>query len=177
MTRLERLTNVLIAAACVTVISDIVAARLLPPGAKPAVAKGSTPAYAAGERFTLPPSVSFQPTAPTLYLVVRETCSFCQASVPFYQELANTIRQRPERPLLVGLCNDTSQGCAAYFRKSAVETDRTFGVAPTHLKVAGTPTIILVDRNGLVRSVWRGKLSRTQELEVIGEATRIADDR
>lgn len=177
MTRLERVTNVLIAAACVVVISDILAARLPLLRPKPATASSPRPQYTVGERFALPPRFSFQATAATLYLIVRETCSYCRASVPFYQELAKTIHQRSVRPLLVGVCNDTSEACADYFKKSDVEADRTFGVASTDLKVAGTPTIILVDRNGVVRSIWRGKLSRRQELEVIGEASAIAEER
>jgi hypothetical protein len=40
------------------------------------------------------------------------------------------------------------------------------------LQIGGTPTLLLVDSNGIVQKVWLGKLSETKEKEVMDQSRR-----
>jgi len=54
-----------------------------------------------------------------------------------------------------------------YLAKLAVTVDEVRSVPLMDIAVTGTPTMLLVDGNGIVRNVWVGKLAEDRQAEVL----------
>jgi hypothetical protein len=100
----------------------------------------------------------------SLVLVSSPTCKYCVESGPFHKQLANTA---------------LGSGIPFYAiiprRADAVEYIATAGLSGATLMewsdlgghVEGTPTLVAVDRHGIARKVWVGKIDSTLEKSVI----------
>jgi len=132
------------------------------------------PVYNVGEVFPALPGIGTVTDEAALLLVVKESCGFCTASVPFYQRLGQAVqdlRPRGAGPRLLGVCSDPTETCIAYFKRNNVAVDGAVGVAPELLKIEGTPTLLLLER-GKVASVWVGRLAEQREEEVLAALSR-----
>jgi hypothetical protein len=61
-----------------------------------------------------------------------------------------------------------------YLKREGVHVDQLSQVPPFKLGVVGTPTMLLLDRRGIVTKSWVGKLSpeeQSQALKAIGATT------
>jgi thioredoxin-related protein len=115
-------------------------------------------------------SVDFSQSDRTLLVVVRSDCRYCTASKPFYAELLKRERAtlRAVRVFLVAPLNDVN--FPSYLADLPFANDRRLQVSTDSLGVNGTPTLLLVDRNGRVKETWVGKLPTADELAVINAA-------
>lgn len=168
MSKLEKLTNLSIILVCLVLTGDF-AYRRISAGAPIPTAKklpAAKPAYAVGTPF--PTLTNFRPEAGkrSLVLVVRDGCKFCDASMPFYQRLAIMIKRTPGTEM-VGVCLNPADVCANYFGKNGVPVTRSVTAGTDKLKISGTPTLVLVDEQGRVDSVWVGQLPDVREQEVV----------
>ena len=123
--------------------------------------------YHIGEKFDRVPGYAPQPGKSTLFLIVKSTCGFCRSSMPFYQELTKAVEQAGHPVTLVGLCLEPTAPCNRFFEEHGVRADAILGVEPGTLRVSGTPTLVLVDADAIVRSTWRGALSPDVERHVV----------
>jgi len=119
---------------------------------------------------------SYASSKGTLLLVVRSTCTFCTRSMPFYRRLAESVRERGRSVRLLVLSAEPRDIVAEYFKTHDVPIESIGQVPDTHLRVAGTPTLILVDSNGRVRDVWLGLLASQQEAVVLARLEKISKD-
>jgi hypothetical protein len=87
--------------------------------------------------------------------------------MPFYQKLAAAASQSPRQVQLAVLSTDSVPTSLAYLRRHAVEIQTIAAVQAGTLKVSGTPTLLLIDRQGSVKRVWRGKLTPAAEAKVL----------
>ena len=161
----DKATNLAMVLACLAVVGDI-AYRDLGPG-HAAVAARRPPELKPGDAF--PSIAGFQQESgkAALLLVVRSSCGFCNQSIPFYQHLVQEAREKHAGLQLVGVCLESSEACAEYFKTNKVGVDVTIG-APTGLpKIAGTPTIVMLDPKGRVKSVWVGALPPDGQQDVL----------
>jgi hypothetical protein len=125
------------------------------------------PTYIVGERIDALGGVGFQASAQTLVMALREDCRYCRASVPFYRELTEALRKRTDGATqLVVVSTDSVPAMSAYLKAHDIHVDRVAVYRPGELKIPGTPFLFLVDKAGTVKSVWRGQLATSQELEV-----------
>jgi hypothetical protein len=88
----------------------------------------------------------------------------------------HAIGQCSEVCSLTAPCSRTCYDGAikGYFRQHGVPLEAAVTLQPGHasrLKVSGTPTLILVDRNGSVLGVWIGKLKPEAESAVLSAVT------
>jgi hypothetical protein len=125
------------------------------------------PTYIVGERIAEVGAVDFQASAQTLVMALREDCRYCQASVPFYRTLTEALRKRADGTTrLVVMSTDSVPAMSAYLKANDIQVDHVAAYRAGDLKIPGTPFLFLVDRAGIVKSVWRGKLATSQEREV-----------
>jgi hypothetical protein len=103
----------------------------------------------------------------TLLLVLRKGCHFCEDSAPFYQRLVAKQQQDGSNTVIVAAFPDTADAVKEVVQSERLGVQALAQVPLEKLKVSGTPTLVLVDRNGTVLSTWIGMLSPRQELEVI----------
>lgn len=103
----------------------------------------------------------------TLLLVLRKGCHFCEDSAPFYQRLVAKQQQDAPNTAIVAVFPDTADAVKEVVQSEGLAVHALAGVPLERLKVSGTPTLLLVDRNGTVLNAWMGMLSPRQELEVM----------
>ena len=102
----------------------------------------------------------------TLVMALSTGCHFCSESGDFYRRLSGLVATRP-RTRLIAVLPDPVEDSQRYLDQMGVKVTAVRSVPLSRLRVSGTPTLILADKSGVVSRVWVGKLSTTQEQEVI----------
>jgi hypothetical protein len=106
----------------------------------------------------------------TMVLAISTTCHFCNESAPFYDELASQCKQQHVRTIAV-LPQPTVEA-ESYLKDKGIAVDEVRQAILSGLRINGTPTLLLVDGGGNVRSVWIGKLASSREKEVLAKLSR-----
>ncbi len=106
----------------------------------------------------------------TLLLVLSATCHYCQESGLFYNRL--TAEAHRAHVTVTALFPQEEKAAAAFLKSLGIAVDVVITAAPASIGVHGTPTILLVDRHGIVTAAWFGKLLPTKEAEVMASLTR-----
>ncbi len=102
--------------------------------------------------------------AKTLVMALDSDCVFCQQSMPFYRSLLEA--DRTDTQIVVATSPDDS-AIIDYLSTERVDPDTVAFVEPGTLPVPGTPTLLLVDDQGLITHAWVGLLDDYREAEVI----------
>ena len=121
-------------------------------------------APAAGSALKLP-DVTFRDADQTLVLVLSTACHFCSESGSFYRRIAGAARRHGTS--IVAVLPQPTDEAAAYLAKLGVSVDKVYQLALTAVDTSGTPTLILVSRNGVVKKTWIGRLPADEEDEVL----------
>lgn len=111
------------------------------------------------------PDVNWLKNGQTLVLAVSTVCHFCTESGPFYQRLA---KARGRTQLLAVLPQPIDEG-KRYLEKLGVSVDEIKQASLSSIDVRGTPTLLLVNSDGVVVNTWVGKLQVAGEAEVLGK--------
>jgi hypothetical protein len=119
----------------------------------------------AGTRIALP-DVDWTKGRQTLLVVLAQGCRFCSESVPFYQRLAKEALGHSDVQLVAVLPQSPVEG-RKYLDDLNVPIKEVKQAELPSIHVTGTPTLILVDSQGVVTSAWIGKLPSDEEAEVI----------
>lgn len=109
--------------------------------------------------------IDWRQSKQTLLLAVSSTCHFCTESAPFYQQLA---RERGRTRLIALLPQPIDEG-KRYLEGLGVTVDEIRQTPLSSLNVNGTPTLMLVDRDGVVIKTWVGRLAEEQQAEVLSK--------
>lgn len=102
----------------------------------------------------------------TLVMALSTECHFCTESAPFYQRLAQE-RARNLNLRLIAVFPQKSQESLEYLKGLAVNVDDVRQSELASLGVSGTPTLILLNNQGVVEDTWRGKLNGDREGDVL----------
>lgn len=124
----------------------------------------------------LPPleGVSYDRSAVTVAVVLQSQCRFCAASMPFYQQLAKL--RAASRFQLVAASGESIQTTADYLKQRGVEVDAVATLKGHEIPTTGTPTLVLIGKDGVVIDSWLGQLSASQEAEVTARITSVLKD-
>jgi hypothetical protein len=115
-----------------------------------------------GAKFSLS-GIDWAKNGKTLVLAVSKTCHFCTESAPFYQRLT---KEHGKTALVALLPQPVSDG-KTYLDQLNVQVDGIHQASLNTMGVRGTPTLLLIDQDGVVANTWVGKLAADQEAEVI----------
>jgi thioredoxin-related protein len=102
----------------------------------------------------------------TLLLVLQQGCRFCSESAPFYQRLAREENEHRATRLIAVLPQDVNTS-RQYLSELGVHIEEVRQVQAASLGIRGTPTLLLVNDEGVVTESWVGRLSADEEAEVI----------
>ena len=160
--RLEVLTNLAIVFAAVLLSVVLIKNYLLPYYSKDGPRDFSVPA---GAKVSLP-GVDWSNNNQTLLLVLQKGCHFCTESAPFYQRLVREMAGR-ENIHLIAVLPQTSDEGKKYLDDLGVTIEEVKQAQLGSIGVYGTPTLILVNNQGVVITSWVGKLSADGEAEVL----------
>jgi len=117
-----------------------------------------------GNRLEVQP-VNWSSNTKNIVLVLSTTCRYCKASAGFYQRLAQECEDRHIRT--IALFPQSVEQSRAYLENEGVRVTEIWQAQPGKLNVQGTPTVLLVDNNGVVQHVWTGKLPASQEKDLL----------
>lgn len=166
-TKLDTAANIAIIVVCAmaaVALSLTIRDRLFPPrppGAPPQVEKG--------ERYDQLKNVVPAGSERALVVAVSPQCHFCNESLPFYKQLIDERNQK-NSPVKFVAAVPTEQLKAEESQKFAsagVQVDNMVNIDFGSIKVPGTPTMLLVDKQGKVLDVWVGKLDEGGQKEVL----------
>lgn len=108
--------------------------------------------------------------ASTLVMALREACRYCQESVPFYVRLAEaSAAAGASAPALVVVTTDTEESMSRYLSENGIANARVIHAEAGRFNIPATPLLFALDREGIVRRVWAGRLSDSEEQEVMKE--------
>jgi hypothetical protein len=102
----------------------------------------------------------------TLVLALSQKCHYCSESANFYKRIVES-HSRDTR-LIALLPQDAPTG-QKYLQDLGVSVDEVKQASLDSIGVQGTPTLLLVDKDGVVQNVWIGKLSENEESEVLAK--------
>jgi hypothetical protein len=157
--KLETLTNIAVITVAVLASTVLVRNRLLTRAPLRAPRQ-----IAAGAKVSVP-GLDWRAKGTTFLMALSPTCHFCTESAPFYRRLAAELSNRPVQ--LTALFPEGSEKGGEYLKGLGLQVSDVREGSFSSLHIRGTPTLILVDEQGVVRNVWAGKLSPETEREVI----------
>ena len=160
--RLELLTNLAIIVAAVLLSTVLIKSYLLPDGSKDGPRDFRIPA---GAKVSLP-GVDWSNNNQTLLLVLQKGCHFCTESAAFYQRLVRETAGRGSIHLIAVLPQAPDES-RKYLDDLGVAIEDLRQAKLDSIGVHGTPTLLLVDNQGVVMTSWVGKLSADGEAEVL----------
>src|SRR5258708_3151963 len=91
-----------------------------------------------------------------MVLAVSTTCHFCTESAPFYRTLVEQCRR--DHVKTIAVLPHPVKEAEAYLQGEGLTVDENRQSPLSDVEVSGTPTLVLVDSRGVVRSAWGGKL-------------------
>jgi hypothetical protein len=149
-----------VASLVLVAVTAIVLAR---PGLRDAVGLGPAAAYAAHSRIDVPPE-AYQASPYTVVIFARSTCAVCRSAVPF---LTTLVREAAAHGVAARLISGTPDA------RDEVAFAETFGLGGgaivgadfRSLRVKRVPTIVLVDRDGVIHSAREGAIPAAAQAE------------
>lgn len=165
MSRLERITYICLIALCAVSVAAIGHAKW---SAYKAQQTPSLPPQAAlGKKLEIP-GVAWNPSHLSAVVYLSTRCHFCDESMPFYRRLAEQHQKDPSRiPDFLAISPEAPAQVEEHLRDNHVTFDQVYQIGLPHSFLRGTPTLLIVDGDGVVRRVDVGKLSAIKEEEII----------
>ncbi|MBZ5503922.1 MAG: redoxin family protein [Acidobacteriia bacterium] len=117
----------------------------------------------AGTRFALR-DVDWRGNERNVVFAISATCHFCTESAAFYRELSRLCKLHNVRT--IAILPQPPEAAKEYTKSLGVEFDEVLQARLSELEIYGTPTLLFVDNQGVVRNVWIGKLPNRAEKEV-----------
>jgi peroxiredoxin len=145
---IELTAQVIIAIAVVVAAGALVKRNFFPGTGNP-----NLPRISAGERLSVP-NVDWERNKKTLVFFLKKDCVYCTSSAPLYRQLIEDASKRSVASLAI-LPNSADEARKyLQYLELPIENIQTGSLAA--YKVTGTPTVVFVDNQGIVRSVWYG---------------------
>lgn len=119
-----------------------------------------------GQVITLP-GVQFHPAHDSLVLGISTSCHFCNESLPFYKRFAEQASGKVE---FIAVLPQTQTEGEKYLKDAGLTGVRVVSAKLSTIGVNDTPTILLVDGAGKVKSAWVGLLDDAAQQKVVAAA-------
>jgi hypothetical protein len=110
-------------------------------------------AYAAGDRIDVP-EAWYSRSPRTLVVFARAACGACQNAQPFLKALIASVIADGGGVTIAGHRDSPADDAA--FAKGLGISDDAFVLFPAGLRVRVTPTVVLVNRDGVILHSWEG---------------------
>ena len=92
---------------------------------------------------------------------------FCAESTPFYQRL---VKEKASVPFkIVAVLPEKLDDANRYLDSHEIKADQIISGSLSSIGVTATPTLMLVNENGVISDSWRGRLTEDKESEVVAK--------
>ncbi len=161
-------TQILIAVAVVVAAGVFVKRNFFPHQPSP----DNRPRIQAGEKLNVP-NIDWAQNQKSLVFFLKKDCAFCTSSAPFYRQLLEEASKRNVKSLAILPDSDQDSRDYISYLKLPIDIAQT-GASLEPYKIIGTPTVLFVDRQGIVRNVWFGA-AREREKEMRDTLVQLFD--
>jgi len=168
MSRLERAAYILMCIACIVSVATIVERRIRSPYPQTTSENSLT-----GQTINNL-DVNWRESNINVVLFLNSHCRYCTDSSPFYRQLAALEREAHGRFSIIAASVEEVSATKEYLARNKIRIDRTIKVPGSIPGVAGTPTLLLVDSEGVIHKSFFGRLTADGEARVralIGKGT------
>jgi thiol-disulfide isomerase/thioredoxin len=111
------------------------------------------PRINAGERLNVP-NVDWKQNKKSLVFFLKKDCAYCASSAPFYRQLIAEASKRNVTSLAI-LPNSIDEA-NKYLKYLELPIENVQTGSLSSYKIPGTPTVLFVNSQGIVRSAWFG---------------------
>ena len=125
----------------------------------PGITKGMTAPLLSG--------IDYAKADQTLLLVLRSSCQYCRADIPFYKNAAESAR-KSGKTQIVTVFEKTDPGARGFLNNNGLELPMIEVANLESLRAHATPTLILVDHKGRVEDFWVGAVAQTSAPSILG---------
>lgn len=101
-----------------------------------------------------------------LLFVLKEGCPYCEGSAPLYKELAQLESSGLTEVKMIAVFEEPVDVARKLLSAEDIRMEVMGAVSLDRLRIAGTPTLILIDERDRVVRIWEGLLSRKAEQEI-----------
>jgi hypothetical protein len=160
---LEILSNIMVLVVGATVMVVIVRDhKSSKPDPRSAIRAGSPAPPVAGVRWHDHPL--------NLLIAMRIGCPYCEQSLPFYRNLLTLSQSGHPQLSLATVFPDRSDQVEKFLEANNLRVQAVSNINLGGLGFAATPTVLLVNRLGIVDAVWVGLLGPAQQKQVMRAA-------
>ena len=129
----------------------------------------------AGSRFVIN-EVNWSDNEMTLVFALSTQCHYCNESAEFFKRTINIISKQPKAGFMAIFPQDEN-AARDYLSRQGVSIPRIRSLNPSSIGIRGTPTLLLVDRLGIIRRIWEGRVMPEKEEVTINEMLQILEHR
>jgi peroxiredoxin len=145
---IELTAQVIIALAVVVAAAALVKRTFYPGQGNP-----NLPRISAGERLNVP-NIDWKQNQKTLVFFLKKDCPYCTTSAPFYRQLIEDASKRNVKS--VAILPNSIDEAHKYLQYLELPIEDVQTGSLSSYKISGTPTVLYVDSQGIVRSAWFG---------------------
>ena len=160
----------IVIAVAVLAVAGVVVKRYLSPRQ---VGPASLPRITKGEQLNVP-GVDWEQNKKSLVFFLMKDCKYCKSSAPFYRQLIEDASKRNVKWLAI-LPSSVDEG-SKYVQSLELPIENVQTGQLSSYKIPGTPSVLFVDRQGTVKSVWIGA-DPGREKEMRDELIALFDSR
>ncbi len=120
-----------------------------------------------GDQLPSLPAYDWKAHDRTLVLALRNGCRFCEGSIAFYRKLAELEKSNQIDAHLIAVFPDDLAAVRQLVETERLAVEAFPGIELSRVKVEGTPTLLLVDRQGRVSKIWIGELAAAGQADVV----------
>lgn len=125
-----------------------------------------------GDKINAPHGYDWHRNGETLLIAVRKGCVYCERSYPLYRRLENLERDNQLKAHLLMVMPDDAVNGSALLSSQQIASESITNVPLNDIKVAGTPTLLLVDANGRLLQSWVGELDASKADALVAQLRR-----
>ena len=116
----------------------------------------------AGDRLNVP-TVDWAQNKKSLVFFLKKDCPYCTSSADLYRQLMIEATKRNVK--CIAVLPNSPEDARKYLHYLELPFEDIYTGPLENSKISGTPTIVFVDKSGIVKSVWIGaQTEREQEM-------------
>lgn len=124
------------------------------------------------QKFSIP-EVNWEQNGQTLLLAVKIDCPFCEMSAPFFRQLSDEGSKRNIKIEVVS--SDSVEDSKIYLEKFNISVQRVHQISLRKYGFIGTPTLLFVNQDGIVKDMWVGKIDSQNSITVLNKLNVFTD--